>query len=467
MDCRRCNYYVCHICCPHSKSQDSTSVWGAISSLPFYVLDDMSEMVNDVENLASISALDDRAGSNKRGKTRVKQLTVPVSPQQRAEAMRIVAEFCNSYPATRVVPNNVDLHVLWAGCRVLPPKPVADAIYEQLSFSAGDGDWQPRLRALYALEFFHLQGGRGEDIARTTLSSAKPLLLHLVTVPQCCKKAEQVIAVLTGSKLAEATTDSKDSGAVANNEGKIPAKVLPKGKTCTKAPDLLDMPPSVAKPVSVDETTGDLLDMPLVNQRVLPSDMIDLFPAAVTTPVAAIITSVAAVTTPVAAVTTPVAAVTSSHHTSPCQGDSFNPNAQPSCGGQSTAAKLADIYALYPKASRTQPCTFRSSQIGFSQLQPSVGCMSGTSVPARGMSFGPTPTIASSANARTLNPAGPEPVASVNWQARGEADDTKDGSLETLLSDAVANLASLGSLPEMTGISYQQEAGMQPRIHIA
>mmetsp|Transcript_134944 Transcript_134944/g.262793 ORF Transcript_134944/g.262793 Transcript_134944/m.262793 type:complete len:499 (+) Transcript_134944:52-1548(+) len=445
MDCRRCNYYLCHMCCPPSKAQDSSSVWGAISALPFYVLDDMSQMVNEVENFASTSALDDRDGSNNGGKTREKQPAVPISPRQKAEAVRVVTEFCNSYPATRVVPNTMDLDVLWAGCGVLQPKPVADAIYEQLSFSAGDGDWQPRLRALYALEFFHLQGGRGEDIARTTLSSAKPLLLHLVTVPQCCKKAEQVIAVLTGSKLAEATTDSKDSGAVANNEGKIPAKVLPKGKTCTKAPDLLDMPPSVAKPVSVDETTGDLLDMPLVNQRGFSSDMIDLFPAAVTTPAAG-------------------------------SSASFDPNAQPQCG-QSTTAKLADIYALYSEAGRTQPCINGGFQNGLSQLQPAVGCMPGTSafatqqptqsVPAGGMFCGPTTAIASSANAGTLNPARPEPVAGVRGPTRGEAGDAKDKGLESLLSDAVANLASLGSLPEMTGISYQQEAGMQPRIHIA
>merc|ERR1719410_461559 len=106
--------------------------------------------------------------------------------------------------------------------------------------------------------------------------------------------------------------------------------------------------------------------MPLMNQEVSPSDLIDLVPAPVITKGAS---------------------------------TSFDPNVQPPSDGHSTAAKLADIYALYSEAGRTQPCISGQNAPSFSQLAPVVSHMpyAAAHAPqqptqsglAGGMSFGP------------------------------------------------------------------------------
>jgi len=52
MDCRRCNWYLCRACCPQDTAQSRT-LWGQISSLPFYAVDAALE---DMFGLASTVA---------------------------------------------------------------------------------------------------------------------------------------------------------------------------------------------------------------------------------------------------------------------------------------------------------------------------------------------------------------------------------------------------------------------------
>mmetsp|Transcript_85328 Transcript_85328/g.268960 ORF Transcript_85328/g.268960 Transcript_85328/m.268960 type:complete len:411 (-) Transcript_85328:10-1242(-) len=272
MDCRRCNWYLCNICCPQNKSQES-SVWGALSSLPFYVLDDMAEMASDIETFVSASVFDQDKDADGQGKAGSQD--TPVSPRQKAESIQMVSQFCEKYPAVRVVPNEVDLDVFWTRCSVLQPKPVADAIYEQLSFSGGDIEWQPRLRALYALEHLHQKGGTGKDISKMVMHSAKELLQHLVDVPQCSQKAQHVIAVLKGAKPPEAPAPKAQAGSSAGPaaaEPKSAASSAPaasssspaKPKAAAQKPtDLLDLAPASVPPPPkvVGGTPADLLDL--------------------------------------------------------------------------------------------------------------------------------------------------------------------------------------------------------------
>ncbi|CAE8623053.1 unnamed protein product, partial [Polarella glacialis] len=155
-----------------------------------------------------------------------------VSPRSRQESIRIVADFCEKYPAARVRPNTSELESFWARCSVLKASPLIGAIYDQLSYAGGDTSWQPRLRILYALEYLYRKGGVGKEIAVGSLIQAKGIIIHLGEVPQCAEKAKEVIHVITGRAAAQ----EAESGSKADSE----APAEPKSQK-QPAPDLLDM----------------------------------------------------------------------------------------------------------------------------------------------------------------------------------------------------------------------------------
>ncbi|CAE8611109.1 unnamed protein product, partial [Polarella glacialis] len=162
---------------------------------------------------------------------RKKQMEL-VSPRSRQESIRIVADFCEKYPAARVRPNTSELESFWARCSVLKASPLIGAIYDQLSYAGGDTSWQPRLRILYALEYLYRKGGVGKEIAVGSLIQAKGIIIHLGEVPQCAEKAKEVIHVITGRAAAQ----EAESGSKADSE----APAEPKSQK-QPAPDLLDM----------------------------------------------------------------------------------------------------------------------------------------------------------------------------------------------------------------------------------
>lgn len=345
MDCRRCNWYLCDACAPQDKADDKSTIWGALTSLPFYVLDDMSEMATDIESFVTASVFDQETqpGSSKAAA----EEETKVSPLEKAESEQIVTEFCENYPAARVSPNAMDLDVFWNKVGKLQPKALADAIYDQLSFSGGEYEWQPRLRALFVLEHLHNKGGMGREVTKIVLHSAKALLQHLTEVSQCTTKATQVIKLLKNqgdedTTAASSSTDpltNKDSGAAADDEGEAPSSAssskpaakaaqvgLPKAKAVTSAAkaapavDLLDMAmPEVVTPVAKGGGL-DLLDTPAVAAPVGGPDLLlDL-------------TTVAAPgTTAAPAFSMPVVA------------------AGPAAIPQSATPNLADLFALYPQ----------------------------------------------------------------------------------------------------------------------
>jgi len=113
-----------------------------------------------------------------------------------AQAAQLVSNFCECYPALHLEPTRESLEELLLSCSSLPRSAVAQAFQEQLSWASGDMEWQPRLRALFALEHFDGHGGHfGRAVARKVVGEAQAILHHLeAEVPQCREKAARVLA---------------------------------------------------------------------------------------------------------------------------------------------------------------------------------------------------------------------------------------------------------------------------------
>lgn len=237
MDCRSCNYYLCNTCAPYEKvsEEEGSSFWGALSSLGDQmsgpavqsaldnvaltfgdVIDaaaqDVSEMVTDLKSfVASTIGLDEEdEDEEQRQAEETKKKVELASPRSRQECVKVIADFCEKYPAARVRPNTSELDALWVKCSVLKTAPLVSAIYDQLSYANGDTSWQPRLRILCALEHLYLQGGLGKDVALGVMAQAKGIILHLGEVPQCAEKTKEVLFVLSG-KGPQAKDDEQNS----------------------------------------------------------------------------------------------------------------------------------------------------------------------------------------------------------------------------------------------------------------
>merc|ERR1712150_306685 len=118
------------------------------------------------------------------------------SPHERARAAHAVSEFCEGYAATRVEPTRNELEALWVSCHALSSRAVSDAIYDQLAWGSGCLGWQPRLRALHALEHISQQGRQGRCIAIAVVAEAREILQYLCAeVPQCRERAAIIIAL--------------------------------------------------------------------------------------------------------------------------------------------------------------------------------------------------------------------------------------------------------------------------------
>jgi len=193
------------------------------------------------------------------------------------EASRILAAFCVDYPATRVVPTHSELEGLWDSCQKLNPNAVAEAVSEQLSWSSGDLEWQPRLRALHALEHFHTKGELAAEMIGSVLHQANGLLQHLTQVPQCCAKASQLILTLMNplgdsnnlAQLPSKPAAAQASPAVAHRPTTTPAlqSVSPSQPT----------PAAAAVVVAASALTGPQLPAPAPGARApLPALVGDL-----------------------------------------------------------------------------------------------------------------------------------------------------------------------------------------------
>lgn len=157
----------------------------------------LSKMAQDLHDLVSEAVSNIGGGAAKERETEV-----PAAHED--EALKILSEFCEDYPAVRVEPTAAELDALWARCRHLHPSAVATGVCEQLSWDSGTSEWQQRLRSLHVLEHFAAQGGPGEAVAREVCEEAEDILRHLVMeVPQCRTVA---LRILAAQSLADAKT---------------------------------------------------------------------------------------------------------------------------------------------------------------------------------------------------------------------------------------------------------------------
>mmetsp|Transcript_62554 Transcript_62554/g.116315 ORF Transcript_62554/g.116315 Transcript_62554/m.116315 type:complete len:437 (-) Transcript_62554:133-1443(-) len=162
---------------------------------------DLNEMAHEFQ-----SYLTDRVGGFAKdadelpeGAAEVKLASDPsLTPELRQAAVAVVSKFCEKF-STRAAPTKEELDTLWGESCEMAPNALASAFYDQLSWTAGDLEWQPRLRALHALEYFYWKDGVGKAVASAVFVSARSLIKHLEKeVPQCSQQAQQLTSVLKG-----------------------------------------------------------------------------------------------------------------------------------------------------------------------------------------------------------------------------------------------------------------------------
>mmetsp|Transcript_52266 Transcript_52266/g.122356 ORF Transcript_52266/g.122356 Transcript_52266/m.122356 type:complete len:433 (+) Transcript_52266:43-1341(+) len=208
---------------------------------------DLSEMAHEFQSYVA-----DRVGLTKDAEelpeatAEVKLASDPsLTPALREAAVAVVSKFCERFSA-RAAPTKEELDTLWGESCEMAPNALASAFYDQLSWTAGDLEWQPRLRALHALEYFYWKDGVGKAVASAVFVSARSLIKHLEReVPQCSQQAQQLTSVLKGhvtqpkaevlgTKGSVDGADSSASSALPKTCASCGATFLPDAAFCQK-----------------------------------------------------------------------------------------------------------------------------------------------------------------------------------------------------------------------------------------
>lgn len=233
---------------------------------------EISEIASEMKSFAlSAVGLDDSEEDHEEPEVRQHiQTAATTSTAFSSASSKQISQFCQKYPSARVAPKVEELEQLWEKCSTMAPSAVASCLYEQLSYTDGEFEWQPRLRVLHVLSHFHGKGTVGKEIASSVAQQGGGLLQHLVQVQQCREKASRVVVLLLGKAAAiEAGVEfplppekQEESADVA--EAKAKAKPKPKPKPKAPEPDLMDFsepsPPSAA-PASTQKGGGADLDL--------------------------------------------------------------------------------------------------------------------------------------------------------------------------------------------------------------
>jgi len=195
MDCRQCDWYLCRTCRPPMPEDDS--IWNTVTGI-------MDALAQDASDLASEMGIDSLLKSNNTILKDSKQVGQAsefdeegVSDAEKAKAEKLVSDFCEKHPALRVEPNAEELAELCSALAELPEGPAARTFCEQLSW-ADSTEWQPKLRALHALEYLYWRGVMVHE-------KAAALIEHLEGVLQCKEQATRTLAVLSGEIQASAS----------------------------------------------------------------------------------------------------------------------------------------------------------------------------------------------------------------------------------------------------------------------
>jgi len=219
---------------------------------PWSPLQDISDMAQEIKSFVTGAVgIEQSAGADEDAEEEEAK-DGAISPRQRVEAMNVISKFSQSYKHARVAPTPEELAQIWISCSLLQPNAVAGVIYDIISFSSGDFEWQPRLRILYLIEVLYWKGGSSQEIALSVHSHTEDLLKHLASeVPQTKEKAKQVLDTLNGivpeAPPSIAEVEAAEAGAQKANESKseskskVEATALP--KAALKAPSVSASPP--------------------------------------------------------------------------------------------------------------------------------------------------------------------------------------------------------------------------------
>lgn len=283
------------------------------------VQEDMSEMAHEFKAFVSTATGMQPSTEEDEQPEPAKEIA---DPRQKAEAVSIISKFSQSYKAARVSPLVKEMNDVWAPCSLLGKNAIASALYEHLSWSSGDLEWQPRLRILYLLEFLYWKGGDAKDISVGILHHAEGLLKHLATeVPQTKEKALQVIETLQG-KQSEPPAHLEETD---QSPSSSPEKTAKAEKKAAPMQDLLDVQSSPSASSSSAVATAN------ASAKAAPSAPVDLLSIGETVPAAPPVVDLIdlmSVPAPTAAPVPPAPAATNVLTTSAQPTiDQFNPDA--------------------------------------------------------------------------------------------------------------------------------------------
>jgi len=217
-----------------------------------FVKQDFAEMAQDVRILTGLEEEDE--GVTQQHEQQLQQQQACASghrefeastAEEREEAEELLTEFCERYSESRFLPDQGQLDALWSrvsvlyGC-VLHPGPIVHAMMMQLRWPKGEQHWQPRLRALCALEFFHNKGAVGSEIFNAVGRRGVEVIRRLIAVPECQEKAMSIITLFGKDGFA----DDGDSGqeALPVSSSMPVQRVELDGEAAVGMADLLDLP---------------------------------------------------------------------------------------------------------------------------------------------------------------------------------------------------------------------------------
>lgn len=191
MDCRCCEYILCEVCCPRATA--TTTIWGAMSQLPFYALHTIEKWDESIEAaIDAIQSPDDELSRDPATQLDERaweaflngELDDTPTFEQTEEAEALVADFCDSFPESIVLPTDDDYEKLWSRCsllyaQIMDPAPIANELAKRLDAAEGDVACQRQLRALCALEHLRSKGAVGAEITASVVKTLGGVLRRL------------------------------------------------------------------------------------------------------------------------------------------------------------------------------------------------------------------------------------------------------------------------------------------------
>jgi len=186
---------LCEICCPRAGA--SSSFWGSLSQLPFYAADSIDASFNAVDDALDdfidrhgpkleaadkvIDAVADKIeawADMLEGSSDVEDHRETPSLQDKEEAREVVVEFCETFPAEKILPSQEDLDQFWSRVSLLyaqslSPRPLAEAVRRQFAAPSYQGVRPAEVRALSALNDWCSRGAVGRAIITEVMPHAK------------------------------------------------------------------------------------------------------------------------------------------------------------------------------------------------------------------------------------------------------------------------------------------------------